>query len=104
MTDWEVKTAPFRQDHPCLAGHFPGNPIIPGTLILDRVIDTLTQKYPNLVVSEVVSAKFLHPLKPGKHFTIVYREKPGEMLFECRTGDTPLSSGRLKLSPSGEPL
>jgi 3-hydroxyacyl-[acyl-carrier-protein] dehydratase len=28
----------FAVNHPCGAGHFPGNPIIPGALLLDEVL------------------------------------------------------------------
>ena len=102
MTSWDVTTEPFGLEHPCLAGHFPGNPIIPGTLILDRVIETLQQNYPDLTVSEVVNVKFLRPLLPDEHFTIGYRMKSDELYFDCRVGDAPLTSGRLKLSLLGE--
>ncbi|MCU7844757.1 MAG: hypothetical protein KZQ93_13045 [Candidatus Thiodiazotropha sp. (ex Monitilora ramsayi)] len=102
MTSWDVATEPFGPDHPCLAGHFPGNPIIPGTLILDRVIETLQKSNPHLTVSEVVNVKFLRPLQPDEHFTISYRIKSNELYFDCRVGDALLSSGRLKLSRLGE--
>jgi len=28
-------------DHPSLPGHFPGNPVVPGVLVLDRVLDAV---------------------------------------------------------------
>ena len=33
--DFEVRVA---ADHPSLQGHFPGNPIVPGVVLLDTVI------------------------------------------------------------------
>ena len=30
-------------DHPCLAGHFPGRPIVPGVVVLDHVIAALEE-------------------------------------------------------------
>lgn len=91
-------------DHPALAGHFPGNPIVPGTLILQRVIESLRQRHPGSAVGEIVRAKFLHPLKPGEAFSIHYRERADETGFECRMGETILSTGRLKLTTPGDPV
>ena len=29
---------PIATDHPCLPGHFPGRPLVPGVVLLDRVL------------------------------------------------------------------
>ena len=97
MTDWNLISEPFSQEHPCLAGHFPGNPIIPGTLILDRVIETLQQSLPKQALREVVSVKFLRPLLPDETFTIAYQPRGEEIRFECKIEERTLCSGRLKL-------
>ncbi len=55
----------FRIDasHPCLPGHFPGNPIVPGVVLLDRVCAAIdaTQGEGPLRLPQV---KFLQPLLP----------------------------------------
>lgn len=104
MTAWHTTAEPFPPDHPSLPGHFPGNPIIPGVLILERVIDCLIERHPGMEASEIVSAKFLHPLRPGEPFTIHYQEREGETGFECRVGESLLSTGRVKLVGSGDPV
>jgi 3-hydroxymyristoyl/3-hydroxydecanoyl-(acyl carrier protein) dehydratase len=34
------RTLTIANDHPALAGHFPGHPVVPGVLVLDEVIET----------------------------------------------------------------
>ena len=50
-------------DHPCLAGHFPGRPIVPGVLVLDHVFQALEQAG-GVRVSHVPQARFTSPLAP----------------------------------------
>jgi 3-hydroxyacyl-[acyl-carrier-protein] dehydratase len=94
---WCEHVNPVPTDHPCLAGHFPGNPIVPGTLILDRVIDLLSRRFPEHEVKEVISAKFMRPLSPGQAFEVCGEDKPGQIQFECRVDGIPFASGKLAL-------
>lgn len=97
MTAWHTNAEPIPADHSCLPGHFPGDPIVPGTLLLERVIEALSQRHAGHHVCEVVSAKFLSPLKPEQAFSIHVQERGETVDFECRLGETTLTSGRLKL-------
>ncbi len=99
MTDWQLSADPIPADHPCLPGHFPGDPLVPGTLILERVVRALLAQRPGQRLARVVNAKFASPLRPEQAFTIHFRERTGETGFECRRGETLLASGRLRLSP-----
>jgi 3-hydroxymyristoyl/3-hydroxydecanoyl-(acyl carrier protein) dehydratase len=98
LTVWKISAEPVPADHPCLPGHFPGNPIVPGTLVLERVIDCLAQRHGDLWVCEVVNAKFLSSLQPAQAFTVCFDERNEAIDFECRRGETILASGRLKLT------
>lgn len=59
-------------DHGAFAGHFPGRPILPGVVILDRV---LLSAAASLGVPDagcrIASAKFLRPVEPGQ--ALVFR-------------------------------
>ena len=57
-------------DHPALAGHFPGDPIVPGALILDEVLRAAEQWRGQLRLKSVLSVKFTSPLRPGNTFSI----------------------------------
>lgn len=51
-------------EHPALAGHFPGRPIVPGALLLDRSV-LLAQQALGPGPWDIVQAKFLHPVSAG---------------------------------------
>ncbi len=53
--------------HPALPGHFPGNPIVPGALILSEVIQAAAPRYR---IVGVATAKFIAPLRPDTLFHI----------------------------------
>ncbi|MFO1351298.1 MAG: hydroxymyristoyl-ACP dehydratase [Gammaproteobacteria bacterium] len=78
-------------DHPSLAGHFPGNPIVPGVVLLDEVLDTLRAWRGPCELAAVPSVKFSAVLRPGQVFTITLNTRgEREMSFECRTQDARL--------------
>lgn len=73
-------------DHPAASGHFPGNPIIPGAVLLREVVSVLSAGN-DAVCHEIRSAKFLHPVRPGDRMVIVWEARTdGEIGFICSTG------------------
>jgi 3-hydroxymyristoyl/3-hydroxydecanoyl-(acyl carrier protein) dehydratase len=97
-------------DHPCFAGHFPGHPILPGVLLLERVMAlaraSLTDPLTGCTLSNV---KFLSAVSPGDalqlqltrmkskgwQFTVhVARPDAGTSLLAC--------SGQLRLAQADE--
>lgn len=87
-------------DHPALAGHFPGNPIVPGVLILDEVLRVLEECRGQVRLTRVVSVKFTSPLKPDEVFHIKIDESgESHIEFECTLDGRALASGRLVVEP-----
>lgn len=81
---WSTADYHFTADHPTAAGHFPGNPIIPGALLLDLVLRAAVPDG----TGEVRAAKFLHPVRPGDRIQIRWRRlDSGDTAFECRLAD-----------------
>ena len=88
-------------EHPSLPGHFPGQPLVPGVVILDQVIQALAEVVPGHRLAGVRSAKFVAPLLPGQRFEITLRVAPGEdsAEFVCQREGQRLALGRVLLQP-----
>jgi 3-hydroxymyristoyl/3-hydroxydecanoyl-(acyl carrier protein) dehydratase len=71
-------------DHPSLAGHFPGNPIVPGVVLLEEVMRAFEAWRPAERPVEMPVVKFLAPLRPEQSFTIRFAESGSNRVrFEC---------------------
>ena len=53
-------------DHPCLPGHFPGHPLVPGVVLLDQVVAAIETGHSLLGPLRLPQVKFLQPLRPGE--------------------------------------
>lgn len=86
-------TLQFSAHHPTAAGHFPGNPIIPGALLLAEVLHRIGQAEGLLISScNVKSAKFQHPVRPGDCVDVEYTAQ-GKIDFQCAVGGVRVLSG-----------
>jgi 3-hydroxyacyl-[acyl-carrier-protein] dehydratase len=84
---WHSLEVRFAIDHPTAAGHFPGNPISPGAVLLDEVLQAVagTGGVERWIIR---SAKFLQPVRPGEAITIRWEpDSEGQTRFECRLLD-----------------
>ena len=76
----------FPADEPAANGHFPGNPIIPGAVLLREVVRVLSGDA-GTMCCEILSVRFLRPVRPGDRLTIVWEERTaGEFGFTGSTG------------------
>lgn len=58
-------------DHPALPGHFPGRPVVPGVVVLDRVLAAIEAAHGPLGALRLPQVKFVRPLLPGEAARIV---------------------------------
>jgi 3-hydroxyacyl-[acyl-carrier-protein] dehydratase len=81
--------------HPALAGHFPGNPVVPGVVVLERVAAALRAWRGERV--EKLDAKFVQPLLPGEDAVIELEAEAACIRFAVRRADgVPLARGTLQ--------
>ena len=71
-------------EHPALPGHFPGDPLVPGVMLLARVAEALRARFPHCAPGELLHARFHIPLRPGEPFAIEVRQEEGRARFEVR--------------------
>ncbi len=87
-------------DHPACAGHFPGNPIVPGAWLLAAVAQQIAAAAgPGYATAAVKSAKFFHPVRPGESVDIDYAlSAQGEVRFQCSVSGVKVMAGVLGAS------
>jgi 3-hydroxymyristoyl/3-hydroxydecanoyl-(acyl carrier protein) dehydratases len=88
-------------NHPSLAGHFPGAPVVPGVVILHEVAAALAEWRPGYQLTGVRAVKFLLPLKPEQWFTICLTPVNSagmEVDFVSRVEDRTIVEGRFQIS------
>ena len=85
-------------DHPSLAGHFPGHPVVPGVVILGEVMNAIRETAKEKIeFVGLPSAKFMSPLNPGEPITIrLDRQGNGSTEFTCTSGSRFIASGCLQ--------
>lgn len=85
--------------HPALAGHFPGNPIVPGVVLLDEVVAAAEHWLgAGLTVRGLRQAKFLVPLLPQETARIDLVTRGSLLEFAILRGETAIAKGTLDVS------
>lgn len=95
-------------DHPCLPGHFPGRPIVPGVVVLDRVLAAIEAGHGGAPGAlRMPQVKFAQPLLPGEEAHIELEVLPDiappRWRFRVLRGDALLASGEVRAADDRDP-
>lgn len=65
-------------DHPALPGHFPGQPVVPGVVVLDAVLAAIAAEGHAVGALRLPQVKFVQPLRPDEAATVALQAMPGD--------------------------
>lgn len=92
-----VTSLTVEPNHPVFSGHFPGRPIVPGVLLLDRALRQIGAQT-GLALAGIPAAKFLSPAVPGDTLELEYEVAESVVRFEIRCGVRKVASGRFHIA------
>ena len=81
-------------DHPCLAGHFPGRPVVPGVMLLDEVFSCIRNHAAITGTIMLDAVKFMAPVLPGQHVRVILEIRPRRRVgFDCEVEGARVMAG-----------
>ena len=98
MTPLFRQTFRIAANHPALAGHFPGNPVVPGVVLLDRVAAAL-EAWRGQRVAQFPQVKFLLPLLPDQDAELILTDETNQVWFVIERGAESIAKGSLVGKP-----
>jgi 3-hydroxymyristoyl/3-hydroxydecanoyl-(acyl carrier protein) dehydratase len=82
-------------DHASLPGHFPGRPIVPGVVLLERVLEAIELTHAPLGALRMPQVKFMQPLLPGEPAKVVLEGEAPRWRFRVLRDAALLASGEV---------
>ena len=92
-----VTEVEFPADAPWFKGHFPGRPVTPGVLLIDRAVACAEKMLGRSIALKCIKkVKFSNPVLPGERVALdLCLKDEGEMAYSFSKGEIPCASGVL---------
>lgn len=85
-------------DHPSLAGHFPGRPIVPGVVLLAEVLDAVAAQTGAAAPWRLRRVKFIAPVQLGETVTVTLDDPSSRSVsFTCSIADRAIAVGTVEV-------
>jgi 3-hydroxyacyl-[acyl-carrier-protein] dehydratase len=97
MTRELVESVCIASAHPSLPGHFPGNPIVPGVVLLDCIAGVL-ERDDDARLAQIRAVKFLAPLKPDEIAELRIERDGTRVRFRIERDGAPILVGEGELA------
>ncbi len=78
-----------------LDGHFPGNPIVPGAILIGLAEQSLREV--GYEIENVLRMKFLRPLHPSQPFEITYTQEKSACVLRWLCDGQAIARARVRL-------
>jgi 3-hydroxymyristoyl/3-hydroxydecanoyl-(acyl carrier protein) dehydratase len=76
-------------NHPSYDGHFPGNPVVPGVVLLELIVEAMARGAPR----SLSRVKFQRAVKPGEAIELAWESIGDSVSFRCERGGELLAEG-----------
>lgn len=97
MTRELIEPVCIASAHPSLAGHFPGNPIVPGVVLLDCIAHAL-ERDSHARLAEIRAVKFVAPLRPDEKAELRIARDGTRVRFRIERAGAPILVGEGELA------
>jgi 3-hydroxyacyl-[acyl-carrier-protein] dehydratase len=93
-------TRRLSREHPAAQGHFPGNPVIPGAVLLADTVRLIeAARGVSLAPYRIRRAKFPHPARPGDEMLVQFTDSAaGAIRFQCAVSGNTVLVGEVECS------
>ena len=85
----------FDLDAPCFRGHFPGDPVVPGTLVVGLCLEAVRSRLGHAGPLTVRRFSFARFAAPGA-YELRIEDRGGEFACTLNQGETVFARGRIE--------